>query len=121
MNREVNSIVRLAAVALLVGVAAIGCAGQRGAGASQPAQTPATQQSQAAAATPTLTPTPAAQTTSPTPAQTVSPTPTATARATSSSAATPDPLDGQLSNIQNLLNGMNSSLSGSDAGTTGGE
>jgi hypothetical protein len=36
-------------------------------------------------------------------------------------AATPDPLAGQISNLKDILNGINSSLSGSDAGTSGGE
>jgi hypothetical protein len=36
-------------------------------------------------------------------------------------AATPDPLDSQLSGLDNLLNGINSSISSSDPGSAGGE
>src|ERR1035437_1094299 len=100
VHRQVSSVPRLAAAALLVGLAVVGCARHGGSGTAQPADQStvpaAAQPSEVAQSAPTLAPTPA---------------PT----------ATPDPLDGQLSNLDNLLNGINGSLSGSDAGPASGE
>lgn len=114
MNRQVGSINRLAAVALLVGLAATGCGWHTGAGADQPeGPTPATQPSQLDQSTPTLAP---AESPSESPAPSDSP-----SAGSSADANTPDPIDSQLSALDNLLNGINSSLSGSDPDSSGGE
>jgi hypothetical protein len=117
LNRQVSVITRLAAILLLAGIATVGCAGHNGAGAGQAAgSTPAIHSSQVDQTTPTLAPTPTESAMdSPTPSSSV-----ATSQA-DAPGATPDPLDSQLSGIENLLNGVNNSLSGSDAGSSGGE
>jgi hypothetical protein len=103
VNRQLSSVTRLAAVALLFGIAVVACGKPNDAAGGQPAgPTPTVQQSQADQAPATLAPTP-----------TSAPTDSAAA------AATADPLDAQLSNLDTLLNGVNGSLSGSDA--SGGE
>src|ERR1035437_5787710 len=122
VHRQVSSVTRLAAAALLVGLGGVGCRGHGGSGTAQPAYQStvpsAEQPSEVAQSAPTLAPTPA-----PTPAPTDSPAPSPmnAAAPTNAAAATPDPLDGQLSNLDNLLNGINGSLSGSDAGPASGE
>ena len=103
VNRQLSSVTRLAAVALLFGIAVVACGKPNDAAGGQPAgPTPTVQQPQADQAPATLAPTP-----------TSAPTDSASA------AATADPLDAQLSNLDTLLNGVNGSLSGSDA--SGGE
>jgi hypothetical protein len=106
VNRQLSSATRLAATALLVGIAVVGCA-RHDAGSGPTA--PVAQPSQAAAA-PTLAPNPTQAAIS-----------TGTPAATDTATTTPDPLDSQLTNLQNLLNGIDSSLSGSDAGPSAGE
>lgn len=112
MDRQVSPVTRLAAVALLVGIAVIGCAKHEG--AVVPAGSMSAVQSSGvneAAATP-------AESAAPT--DSASPSPSSEASPTAAAAATPDPLDGLFSNLNNLINGVNSSLSGG-AGTSGGE
>jgi hypothetical protein len=126
VDRQISSVTRLAATALLVGLAVLGCARQGGNEPGRQADAPAAGSalsSQVVQAAPTLAPTDA-----PTPAAMVSPTPSGSAAPatnapaqTDAPAATPDPLDGQLANINNLLNGINSSIAGSDAGPASGE
>jgi len=112
VHRQVSSVTRLAATALLVGLAVVGCARHGDSGTAQPADQStvpaAAQPSEVAQSAPTLAPTPA-----PTPASTDSPAPSPTKAATptNAAAATADALDGQLSNLDNLLNGVNGSLS----------
>ena len=106
-------IARVVAVTLLVGLATAGCARSSGSGVGNPAaSTPAAQSSQANASTSTGTATAG-------PTQTANP--TTAAVATKAAAATTDPLDDQLSNIDNLLNGVDSSISGGATGASGGE
>lgn len=134
MDRQVSSVARLATAALIVGMVVTACAGHGGAQAtagSTPAPaTQAGQVDQAAAAA--SSPSAAAAAGSATPASSViagqssgaaSSGAASSGSATTSGApkATPDPLTGQISNLNNILNGINSSLSGSDAGTSGGE
>jgi hypothetical protein len=111
LNRQLSLSARLAATALLVGVAVVGC-GHGNAGSSQAAgSTPAPQSSQVDQAGPSISPA-------------VSATPTDSAVPTASSmainpVATPDPLDSPLNSVNQLLNGINSSLQ--DSGSGGGE
>ena len=121
MNRQVISITRLAATALLVGIAVVGCAKQ-GSGAGQPTgSTPAALASQVAPTAPTLAPTPVGVATDPAATRPGRDRRTAAPVGTTTPNATADPLDGSFSDLGNLLNGINSSLSGADAGASGGE
>lgn len=116
MNREISVTTRLAATLLLVSIAAVGCAGQSrpSTGLSgDPISTPSSQVDQA---TPTLAPSP-----SDAPSESPAPVDSASAIQGGSAVATPDPLDSQLSGLDNLLNGLNSSLSSSDSGSASGE
>jgi hypothetical protein len=122
VNRPIGSVARLAATALLVGIAAVGCARHDGSGTAQASSPPAAQPSGAVATAPANAPTPVA---------TVADSPVASGSAATSQspapvptgapAATPDPLDSQLTDINNLLDGVNGWLSGADASTSGGE
>lgn len=118
VKRPTGPIARLAATALLVGIAAVGCAGHDGPGhaGSIPAQPSPAVAAPANASTPIVTVTDTPATSGPAAAG-QSP----ASGLTNAPAATPDPLDGQLSDINNLINGVNGSLSGADAGTSGGE
>jgi hypothetical protein len=113
MGQKAASVTRLAATALLVGVAVLGCANHNGTGAGQPA-VPATaaQPSQIVGATPTLTPIPVAS---------AAPNATNAPGATAAPAAASDSIDSQLSDLEKQLNGINGSLSGGDAGPSSGE
>jgi hypothetical protein len=105
VDRKAISVAGLAAVALLVAVAAFGCA-NRG-GAVQPAgHAPAVQSRQGdkAASTPTLTPVD-----------------TAATNPTDDPGAADDSLAGDLSDLERLLGGINGALSGSEPGPSGGE
>jgi hypothetical protein len=117
VNRRLTSVTRLAATALLVGIAVMACGKPNDAAGGRPAgPTPTVQQSQADPAAATLAPTPisaATESAAPSDAPTNSP------AATAAGAGASDPLDAQLSNLDNLLDGINGSLSGSD--TSGGE
>ena len=109
MDRKAVSVAGLTAVALLVAVAAFGCA-NRG-GAVQPAgRAPAVQSSQGDKATSTPTPNP-----TPTPLD------AATTNPTVDPGAADDSLAGDLSDLERLLGGINGALSGSEAGPSGGE
>ena len=114
VHRQASSVTRLAAVALLVGIAVIGCAKHDGA-ATPAGSTPLVQASQVDQTTPA--PTPAASDTA-APTDSASPSPSSDAGAP---ATTPDPLVNEINTLNNLINGINSSLSGGDAGTSGGE
>jgi hypothetical protein len=119
VNRQVISITRLAATALLVGIAVVGCAKQ-GSGAGQPTgSTPAALASQVAPVASTLAPTPVGVATESPAATDTAATDTAAPVGTTTPNGTADPLDGSFSDLGNLLNGINSSLSG--AGASGGE
>jgi hypothetical protein len=117
VDRHSSSVTRLAAVALLVGVAVVGCARHNGAETTA-APTPAAQSSQvvqiASTPEPTATDIPALT-------DSASPGDSADPNATAAAPATPDPLDSELSNLNTLINGVNSSVSSGDAGTSGGE
>ncbi len=109
MNRQLSSATRLAAIALLVGIAVVACGRPNGAADNQPASsTPAAQPSQADPVAATITPTPISASTD-----------SAAAAGSPASAAPEDSLNAQLSNVDTLINGVNGSLSGSDA--SGGE
>jgi hypothetical protein len=110
VDRKAISVAGLAAVALLVAVAAFGCANR---GAVQPAgHAPAVQSSQGdkAASTPT-----------PTPVDPVTTDPANDPGATDAPDAAADSLAGDLSDLDRLLSGINGALSGSDPGPSGGE
>jgi hypothetical protein len=122
VNRQLRSVSRLAATALLVGVAVLACGRPNGAADNGPAASmPAAQQTTADQAAVTLATTPSdAAADSPTPSDAATdPTGATSAPAVTAAAGTTDQLDSQLSNLDNLLNGVNGSLSGSDA--SGGE
>jgi hypothetical protein len=110
LNRTVSTATSLAATALLVGLVAMACSGRGNGAANQVGTTPPI---------PVVTTAPVAS-----PTLTVAPTDTAVpseSPAGIDAPATPDPLDSDLSGIQNLLNGVNSQLSGNDPGSAGGE
>jgi hypothetical protein len=115
VHRQGSSVTRLAAVALLVGVAVIGCA-RHDSPVTTAGSTPALQSSPA-----TATSTPVSIVTASAPIDAASPSESTDPSPTAAAAVTPDPLDSELSNLNNLINGVNSSVSGSDAGTSGGE
>jgi hypothetical protein len=121
VNRQSSQAARLIAGAALLGLLVVGCA-RHGGGAETPA--------------PSTAGTPRATATEPAPAATpdnvatalatgaVAPgvaaaDPTRAAAPATSAPATPDPLDAELQGINQLLNGMDSSLSNSDS--SGGE
>jgi hypothetical protein len=118
---RISPVTRLAAVTLLVGIAAVGCARHDGSVTSGQSQTttPA-RQSQAAQASPTVAPV-AVATDTPAPSESAGPIATGQTGANPGVAETQDPLDGELTNINNLVNGIDGSISGSDAGPAGGE
>ena len=115
MRHQVSVTTRLAATLLLVGIAAVGCAGHGGTCTDQSAGAGQAQTSQVDQ----MSPTPSA---SPSDGAMDSATPSDSAAGQGANpAATPDPLDSQLSGLDNLLNGINSSISSSDPGSAGGE
>jgi hypothetical protein len=112
MGQKAASVTRLAATALLVGVAVLGCARHDGAGAGQPAvSAPAAGPSQVVQT----------QTLAPTPVDSAPPNPTDAPGATAAPTAASDSIDSQLSDLEKQLNGINGSLSGGDAGPSSGE
>jgi hypothetical protein len=117
VDRHCSSVTRLAALALLVAAAVIGCARHDGAGTAAVA-TPTSQSSQVVQTAPTPEPT---ATDAPAPTEAAVPSESADANPTTAAAATPDPLDNELSNLNSLINGVNGSVSNGDAGTAGGE
>jgi hypothetical protein len=99
-------------IVLLVGIAVVACGRPNGTAEDQPASsTPTAQQSQADQG--------ATDSAAPSSATTDSAARDDAATNSAAPAATADPLDTQLSNIDSLLNGVNGSLSGND--TSGGE
>lgn len=130
VDRQLSSFTRLATVALLVGVAAIGC-GNRG-GATPAASTGSTPVPQATIVDQpptTLTPTPtdsATDAASAGPSGSAGPSDSAApSRSIGPSAAnsepTTDPVTTDITNLNNIINGIGGSVSGGDAGTSGGE
>lgn len=118
MNHQLSYATRLAAIVLLVGIAVVACGRPNGAADNQSASsTPAAQQSQADQAATNSAAPGDATTDSAAPGDAA--TDSAAQAASPAAAATADPLDTQLSNLDSLLNGVNGSLSGSD--TSGGE
>ena len=113
MNRQVSLTTRLAATALLVGVAAVGCSGRGGHTATtQPvAPTPTAQPSLVDQASPSISAVPSAS-------DTDTSVPSASAVAVNQ-VASPDPLDSPFNDLNQLINGINGSLQ--DAGSGGGE
>ncbi len=120
-----SSVTKIAATALLVSIAAVGCARHDGAGSGQPpASTPPSAVAAQATTPPTLgDPTAPAQLSidQPTAGTSTGPATSIQPVAANAAAATPDPLDAQFSNLNDMLNGLNSSLSASDPATSGGE
>lgn len=111
MDSRTSSLAKLAVTALLIGIAAVGCGKGNGAGAGQQNPTsPAVVASQAD--TPAATPI-------------ASEMAGASAGSSASASVAPGssaaPIDGDLSNLDQLINNLNGSLSGADAGPSGGE
>ena len=106
VNRPVRSVTTLAAAALLLGMAVVGCAGHNGGAVNGPAGSPPVAQTARTGATEPPVPTPAPTAT---PADA-----TPSAGSTGAPNATADPLDALLTNLDQLLNGLNGSLSGSE-------
>jgi hypothetical protein len=101
VDRRTSSLAKLSVTALLIGIAAVGCGKGNGAGAGQQNQTaPAAVSTQADMAG-------------------------ASAGSSASASVAPGssaaPIDGDLSNLDQLINNLNGSLSGADAGPSGGE
>jgi len=118
VNLQVRSATRLALTALLLGAAAVGCAGHAASGAGGPAVSATTAQPGRPDRTmPTLAATPNDSVA----ADATTPGPTTAAGETAAAGPTADPLNSQLSNLDDLLNGIDSSLSASAAGASGGE
>jgi hypothetical protein len=105
VNRKAVSVARLAAVTLLVAVAAFGCANRGGAG-QRAGHVPAAQSSQGeeAASTPIPAPVDTAATIPP-----------------DDPGGVDDSLADDLSELDRLLGGINSAISGSEAAPSGGE
>lgn len=118
LNGQVGSAARAVVAALLVGMVAIGCAGHNGgATGGSPDSTPAAQATRtdsAATATPRQADTAVDATPSPADAS-------PSVGTTGAPPATADPLDASFSNLDQLVNGINNSISNSDAGVAGGE
>jgi pyruvate/2-oxoglutarate dehydrogenase complex dihydrolipoamide acyltransferase (E2) component len=124
VNRPARYVIKLGATALLVGAVAVGCAGHdRGAANGHTSSSPAATAAQTDAAE-ALPPAPVTTVAEATPAPADSPAPgdsTASTGPANAPGATADPLDTNLSDLDQLLNGVNSALSGSDASASGGE
>jgi len=97
LNRRTEVASRLSVALLFVAIAAAGC-GQHGAG---PAQPPVSRAPTVAVGNPAAA--------------------SVAAAGDAGAQATPDPLDTSISGLNQLLNGIDGSLSGSDAGASGGE
>ena len=113
MNSQVGTITRIAVTALFVGVAAVACTGNGNGSGTQPVSTAAPQTSTTDQSMSSLEPTDS-------PMFTDSPIPSDSPAAVGG-AATTDPVDSDLTNIQNQLNKVNDSLSGTDPDSAGGE
>jgi hypothetical protein len=115
VNRP-GSVALLAATALLIGSAAVGCARNNGGAGTTAGSSIAVQATPAAVATASApTPIPPVETTASPSNATPSVVPTDAAPATA------DPIDSALLGLDQLLSGVNSSLSGSDTASSGGE
>jgi hypothetical protein len=112
MGQKATSVTRLAATALLVGAAVLGCANHNGTRSGQPVPAPVAQPSQVVGLTPTL---------APTPVDSPAPNPTNVPGATAAPAAASDSIDSQLSDLEKQLNAIDGSLSGGDAVPSSGE
>jgi hypothetical protein len=111
MQLRTSSVTKLALTALLVGIAAMGCAGNNGAGAGSGQQAsfaPAAQTDQAADETPTAM-------------DGAVPTTSADPNASSAPGGAGVQIDDQLNAIDQALSNLNGSLSGADAGPSAGE
>jgi hypothetical protein len=123
LNGQVGSAARVGVAALLVGMVAMGCAGHDGgATGGSPSSTPAAQATRTDSAA-TVTPRQAetAIDVTPLPADAGPADASPSVGTTGVPPATADPLDSSLSNLDQLLNGIDNSISNSDAGATGGE
>ena len=116
MNRQVSSATRLAAALLIVGIVAVACG-----------RPDAHQATGAAGQDPAVAATPVAPTLEPAPTATdVAAEPSASDPATPAATYAPpdpanDPVTGEMQSIDQLLKGIDGSLSGADPGSTGGE
>jgi hypothetical protein len=118
MNRRTGSVTQLVLTALLVGVAAVGCAGNSGTGNGRqvssaptaPSAPPAAQTDQAQ--TPEITPTVT---------DTAAPGSNGNSATSGTSDVTTPQIDTQLKAIDQALSNLNGSLSGADAGPSAGE
>ena len=110
MNHLTSPVARLAAVALIVALSAVACGRHDSSGPV--ATNPAPQATQAGPTDSGLVGSPSASVAaSSTPAPDQSP----------AAATTPDPLDSDMQTLDQILGGVDSSLSGSDPGSSGGE
>ncbi|MGD0018129.1 MAG: hypothetical protein ABSD62_02650 [Candidatus Limnocylindrales bacterium] len=119
MNLQTSSAARLASALLIAGIVTVGCGRHDAGQGTQPAGTdPAAAASPVAAAT--LTPPPGDAT----PDVTASPDASdsaAPAASYSPPATADDPVTGDIQSIDQLLKGIDGSVSGADSGSTGGE
>lgn len=128
MNGRNGSIARLTAIVVVVGLialASVACARGGPAATSNPSASLAAQVSGTAQPISTASdgPSIAAPDSSPNTSASGSPvtSPTAGASRTAAQAATPDPLDSELRALDQIVNDVNGSVSGSDASASGGE
>lgn len=123
MNRQTSSAARLASTLVIVGIVAVACGRSNAAQGTQPATQGPTAAASALAETPTPTPVAATSDAPASPAASGSATPaSATPAATySPPAIANDPVTGEIQSIDQLLKGIDGSLSGADSGTNGGE
>jgi hypothetical protein len=115
MQRTTSSVTKLALTALLVGIAAVGCAKNNGAGAG-------TSTGQQATFVPAM-PSDQARATdsSPMAADSTAPDASADPNASSAPGGAGTQIDDQLNAIDQALSNLNGSLSGADAGPSAGE
>jgi hypothetical protein len=121
VNRPTKSAAGLLGLALLLGSVASGCARHGGSTPEPVTQATPVVAGAGETAAPTATVF-AAPIASPSESPVATATPVATqASATANPKPTADPLDSELQTLNQLLNGIDTSLSGSDSSTTGGE
>ena len=116
MHRRTSSVTRLALAALLIGFAAIGCAGNSGTGTGSGRQTTMTPAAQTDQTPATGTPATVTGNTAPDHSGALG-----TPGTSGAPAAAAPQIDDQLNAIDQSLGNLNGSLSGADAGQSAGE
>ncbi len=118
MNRQASSAARLASTLLIVGLVALACGRHDVSQGTPPAGQTPTAVASAVAATPNTAPTVLPSDTPEAPAASDSATP---ATSYSPPATADDPVTGEIQSIDQLIKGIDGSVSSADSGTNGGE